>query len=86
MKIPADSITNQNAMQIVQAGNAAIQSGDAVIDLSGVRRCDTAAVACVLSWRRLARLTNTRLQLIALPEDLRSLANLYGVQALVDGV
>jgi len=85
MKIPTESITNRNAMQVVQAGQAAILAGDRVIDFSGVLRCDTSAVACVLAWMRLAYSNGGKLELVALPKDLRSLAKLYGVEALIDG-
>ena len=85
MKLDGDSITNQNATRVVQAGQAAILAGDRVIDFSGVLRCDTAAVACVLAWIRLAHASRSRLQLVAVPRDLRSLAKLYGVEALIDG-
>jgi len=85
MKIPTDSITYQNAMAVAMAGRTAIQGGDRVIDFSGVLRCDTTAVACVLDWIRLARAADGKLKLLALPDDLRSLAKLYGVQALIDG-
>jgi len=85
MKIPTESITNRNAMQVVEAGQAAILAGDRVIDFSGVLRCDTSAVACVLAWMRLAHSNGGKLELVALPKDLRSLAKLYGVEALIDG-
>ena len=85
MKIEVESITNQNAMRVVEAGTAAILGGDRVIDFSGVRRFDTAAVACVLAWIRLAHANGGRLELVAVPNELRSLAKLYGVQSLIDG-
>ena len=83
MKLASDSITNQNASGIVAAGQAAIRGGDLVIDFSAVVRCDTAAVACVLAWMRVARAAGSRLQFVALPADLVSLARLYGVEALI---
>ncbi len=84
MKIAADTITNQNAMQVVQTGQSAIRAGDCVIDFSGVIRCDTAAVACVLAWLRVAHEMGTKLELLAVPDELRSLAKLYGVSALIN--
>ena len=84
MKISTDTITNQNAMQVIEAGQSALLAGDSVIDFSGVLRCDSAAVACVLAWRRLAQAKGTKLQLVAVPKELQSLAALYGVQALIN--
>jgi len=85
MRIDTDTITNQNAMQVVQAGQSALLAGDCVIDFSGVLRCDTAALACVLAWLRLAHANGKTLQLVAVPKELQSLATLYGVQALTSG-
>ena len=85
MKLDTDSITNQNAAFIVEAGQAAIGGGDLVIDFSAVVRCDTAAVACVLAWIRLAQSSGKKLVLVALPKDLLSLAKLYGVETLIGG-
>lgn len=84
MKIGIDTISNQNAMQVVEAGQSAILAGDCVIDFSGVRRCDTAAVACVLAWMRTAHAHGRKLQLLAVPAELQSLAKLYGVLPLID--
>ena len=85
MKIDTDTITNQNATQVLQMGQSALLAGDCVIDFSGVLRCDTAAVACVLAWLRAAHANGKKLQLVAVPKELQSLATLYGVKALVNG-
>lgn len=85
MKIGTNTISNQNAMQVVEAGQRAILAGDCVIDLSGVLRCDTAAIACILAWMRTAHANGRKLQLVAVPNDLQSLAKLYGVHALING-
>jgi len=83
MKFSTHSITNANAAQLVAQGVAAIRAGDGLIDFSGVDRCDTAAVACVLAWRRAAQDAGRRLELRALPQDLLSLARLYNVESLI---
>jgi len=85
MKLETDTITNLNAGSVVAIGAAAIRAGDCTIDFSAVRRCDTAAVACVLAWLRLAQAGGHRLVLVATPPDLLSLARLGGVGALVAG-
>ncbi len=83
MKLQTKAITNANAAHIVAEGHAAIGGGDFVIDFSDVVRCDTAAVACVLDWMRVAQAAGRKLELIGLPEDLVSLAKLYNVEALI---
>lgn len=85
MKLPADAITNLNAGAVLAAGAAAIGAGDCTIDFSGVRRCDTAALACVLAWMRLAQASGRQLALVAVPRELLSLARLCGVEALISG-
>jgi len=85
MKIQAESVNNLNAGTIAETGSAAIRGGDCTIDFSGVKRCDSAALACVLAWLRAARATGGTLSLVALPPYLLSLARLYGVEQLLDG-
>jgi phospholipid transport system transporter-binding protein len=85
MKLQADAITNLNAARIVEAGAAAIRGGDCAIDFSNVVRCDTAAVACVLAWTRIAQAGGKKLAMVAVPPDLDSLAKLYGVDHLIIG-
>jgi phospholipid transport system transporter-binding protein len=84
MKLQTDAITNGNAARIVAEGHAAMRAGDFTIDFSDVVRCDTAAVACVLDWLRSAQAGGRKLELIALPKDLLSLATLYNVEALIE--
>ena len=44
-----------------------------------------ATVAAVLAWARAARAADRSLRLEAVPDDLRSLARLYGLDAVVGG-
>ncbi len=85
MRIDADAVTNRNAARVVAAGVAAIRAGDPVMDFSAVRRCDSSAVAVVLAWARAARAAGRSLRLEGVPDDLRSLAHLYGLDAVVGG-
>jgi len=86
MKIGSPALTVANAAAVVAAGEAAIRGGDALIDFTGVVRCDSSAVACLLAWQRTARAAGVPLQVLALPQDLASLANLYGVRELIGAV
>jgi phospholipid transport system transporter-binding protein len=83
MRLSTDRISNANAAAVVAEGLAAIRAGDSVIDFSGVVRCDTAAVACVLAWLRGAKSAGRHLEFVGLPADLVSLARLYNVEALI---
>jgi phospholipid transport system transporter-binding protein len=83
MRLAVDAITHLNAARVAASAQAAIRGGDRRIDFSGVVRCDTSAVACVLAWLRTARAAGQALELVAVPADLLSLARLYGVEALI---
>jgi len=83
VKIAATSITNANAGDLLAAGAAAIAGGDLAIDLSAVAEVDTAAVALLLEWQRQAQARGARLELAAVPDDVASLARLYGVDGLL---
>ncbi len=53
------------------------------IDLSDVAEVDSTAVSLLLKWRREALRLNKRLHYINLPQNLLSLASLYGVEELI---
>lgn len=53
--------------------------GDVVIDLAQVEMVDSSAVSLMLSWLRAAQHKNVKLTLMNVPDNLISLANLYGV-------
>lgn len=84
MRIDATDIGMQNAAQVSAAGIEAIRNGDAAIDLSAVRGCDSSAVAVVLSWQREAQARGTALKITGLPPGLVSLADVYGATPLLD--
>lgn len=84
MKLEVASITNQNAASLVEKGLAAIGAGDNVVDLSGVETVDSAAVALLLAWQRAASQQGKRLTFQNVPTGISSLAELYGVDTLLE--
>lgn len=56
---------------------------EARLDLSGVRRADSAALALLLDWRAAARKAGSVLRLVGVPEPLRGLARVNGVEFLL---
>ena len=50
-----------------------------VVDLAQVEAADSAAVSLLLGWQRNAQRHGAKLTLVNVPENLRSLADLYGV-------
>ncbi|UXY15242.1 STAS domain-containing protein [Chitiniphilus purpureus] len=59
-------------------------AGEALtLDLSGVTRADSAALALLLAWQRRALAGGTRLSVVGAPGGLLQLARLYGVTDLL---
>jgi phospholipid transport system transporter-binding protein len=83
MKLDAARISNDNAAALLQRGLDAIGGGDLAFDLAAVSECNSAAVAMVLAWQRAAQEAGVELKLTGVPENLASLALLYGVDGLI---
>ncbi|XZG70030.1 STAS domain-containing protein [Chitinibacteraceae bacterium HSL-7] len=66
--------------------NAVDASQDTVLDWSGVKRLDSAAIALLLHWQRLCLAQRTTLRMSGMPNALTQLAALYGVQSLLPEV
>ncbi len=56
---------------------------DLAVDLSQVKTVDSAAVGMLLAWQRAAQSGQSVLQIEHLPENLLSLAKLYGVEEML---
>ena len=75
-------MTVQQAQALLAEG--VLPAGDALeIDLSGVSDVDTAALSLLFEWMRRAEARNCKLTFAHLPENLASLATLYGVLDLI---
>jgi phospholipid transport system transporter-binding protein len=83
MRLQATRMTTETAAALVEAGLAAIRSGDLAIDLADVTEVDSAGVAMLLAWQREAHARGGALSLSNLPPALASLARLYGVDGLL---
>jgi phospholipid transport system transporter-binding protein len=80
MKLDVARVSNDNVVECLERGLAAIRGGDTVFDLSAVRECNSAAVAMVLAWQREAHERAATLQLVGVSANLVSLAKLYDVE------
>lgn len=60
-----------------------LTSEDMLVDFSGVEAVDSAAVSLLLGWLRAAQRSQHTLSVTGLPDDLLSLAQLYGVVELL---
>ncbi len=72
-----------DASSALEAGLAAIAAGQTEIDLTGLVALDSAAVATLLAWQRAAGAQQISLKFTHLPDSLKSLAKLYGVDDLL---
>lgn len=68
-----------NARGLLDAGRAALRTGNETVDLAAVAEADSSALAVLLGWRRAADAAGQRLSFVNVPAGLRSLAELYGV-------
>jgi len=66
-----------------EAGIKAIDRDGLTIDLAGVDEADSSALSLLLEWQRAAKARGFRLSYSGLPENLRSLAQVYGVLDLL---
>lgn len=76
-------LTMANIVATHAAGVELLSGGELVVDLAAVTEVDSSALSLLLEWQREARRRNLRLTFRNLPENLKSLAALYGVADLV---
>lgn len=77
------SITFNNVVAVVERGIALFNHDDLVIDLTRVTEVDSSAVSMLLEWQREASRRNRRMCFANMPQNLRGLAQLYGVSELI---
>ena len=76
-------ITMNNAATVLAESASSFTGPRVIIDLSGVTEVDSAAVSLLLEWRRAAARAKREVAFVNLPQNLRSLADLYGVSHLI---
>ncbi len=57
--------------------------GALVLDLGGVRRADSAGLALLVEWLRAARRAGRELRLRAMPEQMRAIARVSGLDRIL---
>jgi phospholipid transport system transporter-binding protein len=72
-------LTMETVPALFQSGLQHLEGEDMLVDLAQVEAVDSAAVSMLLGWSRAARRNQHELRVTGLPEDLVSLAALYGV-------
>lgn len=76
-------VTMDTVPAIFEQGLRHLNSEDLLVDCSQIETLDSAAVSMLLAWERAAQRGQRSLQIINVPENLLSLARLYGVEDLL---
>jgi phospholipid transport system transporter-binding protein len=76
-------VTLANAAGLLEEGRRHLKEGVGVVDVGEVTEMDSTLLALLLAWLRDARALGAELAFENLPEALRTIARLYGVEALL---
>ncbi len=79
-------ITIDNARALLADGLRQFSKDGLVVDLSQLEDVDSSAVSLLLEWLREAQRNQRKLRFANLPDNLKSLAALYGVLDLIQPV
>jgi phospholipid transport system transporter-binding protein len=77
------TLTHATAMAALEAGLARIAAGAVRVNCAGLTQFDSSALAVMMAWRRAAFARGATLVIEHLPAGLLSLAQAYGVDALL---
>lgn len=83
MPVAIASLSFSSARTVLNAGLEAIGNGNATFDLNGVAQADSSGIAVMLAWQRAAKAKGIRLSFLNVPDNILSLAALYGVTDLL---
>lgn len=76
-------VTLANVRRVVDEGKRQLDEGVRIVDLSEVSEMDSSLLAALLAWLRHARQRERDIGFVNLPEALRAIARLYGVDELL---
>lgn len=76
-------LTMATARQLLEQGDGLFNHGDVTVDFAAITEVDSAAVSLMLNWLREADKRKQRFVFSNLPENLKSLAAVYGVLDLI---
>ncbi|MBI3903688.1 MAG: STAS domain-containing protein [Nitrosomonadales bacterium] len=77
-RLTMDTVTALHGVALQPDGDGALE-----IDLAQVEAVDSAAVSLLLSWLRRAQRDNVQLSFFHVPDNLLSLARMYGVAEML---
>ncbi|HXZ97585.1 MAG TPA: STAS domain-containing protein [Burkholderiales bacterium] len=77
------SVTMSNVKSLLEAGLQQFNPELKEIDFSGLQEVDSSAISMVLEWLRVSKKRDLKLNILNMPDNMRSLASLYGVLELI---
>ncbi len=80
---PSGPVVMQTLKSLHAAGMAQLAKADLVVDMAGVTEADSSAVSLLMELRRAAHMHSRKLSVVNMPDNVRSLAKLYGVTDLL---
>ena len=72
-----------NVKSLLDAGLQQLNPELKEIDFSGLEEVDSSAISMVLEWLRVSQSRNLQLSIVNMPDNMKSLASLYGVLELI---
>ena len=76
-------VTLANVSKVLDEGRRHLDEGARTVDLGEVTEMDSSLLAALLAWLREARARERQIAFTNLPDSLRTLARLYGVDGLL---
>lgn len=77
------AVTMDNVKSLLEAGLQQLNPELKEIDFSGLEEVDSSAISMVLEWLRVSQSRDLQLRLVNMPDNMKSLASLYGVLELI---
>ncbi len=77
------SLTIDNVVEVTLRGLELFDQPRRVIDLEKINEVDSTVISMMLEWLRLAHKKGCQLQFVNLPQNLKSLIQLYGIADLI---
>ena len=71
------------ASELLAKGSAALTLDETVFDLAAVTEVDSSSLAVIFGWLRAAQRQNRRLRIVNPPDEMLTLAEVYGVKELL---
>jgi phospholipid transport system transporter-binding protein len=76
-------VTLANVRRVVEEGERQLDEGVRTVDLAEVSEMDSSLLAALFAWLRHARRSEYEIGFVNLPDALRTIARLYGVDGLL---